>query len=64
MSSKQEFTRERVVTFYVNQNKVNENTAKAETVHHFMKEGLSKSGIYNTLKNYDNRLTTVRSSQQ
>ena len=60
MSSKQEFTRERVVTFYVNQKKVNENTAKAKTVHHFMK-GLSKSGIYNTLKNYDNRLTTVRS---
>jgi hypothetical protein len=55
MSSKQKVTRERVVTFY----QKNKEKGKSFTVNHFI-EGLSRSGVFRILQNFENRLTTER----
>jgi hypothetical protein len=54
MPSKEEMTRNRVVTFY------NNNTDKpiSYTVKHFMAEGMPRSSIYNIINTYKKRLTT------
>jgi len=56
MSSKQEVTRGRVVTFY----QKNKEKGKSFTVNHFIEEGLSRSGVFRILQNFENRLTTER----
>jgi hypothetical protein len=56
MSSKQEVTRGRVVTFY----RKNKEKGKSFTVNHFIEEGLSRSGVFRILQNFENRLTTER----
>jgi hypothetical protein len=54
MQSKEEMTRNRVVTFYNN----NTNKPITYTVKHFMAEGRPRSSIYNIINSYKKRLTT------
>jgi hypothetical protein len=53
MPSKEEMTRNRVVTFYNN----NTDKPKSYTVKHFMAEGIPRIYIYNIIKTYKKRLT-------
>ncbi len=57
MASKQEDTRNRVVTFYLKYKLLE----LIHTVKHFVTEGMSKRTIYNIISTYKKRLTTRRS---
>ena len=57
MASKQEDTRNRVVTFYLKYKLL----GLIHTVKYFVTEGMSKRTIYNIISTYKKRLTTIRS---
>ncbi len=56
MASKQEMTRNRVVTFYMKHKLL----GLIYTVKHFVAQGISKMTVYNIISTYKKRLSTKR----